>query len=162
MKVRGALRIYGSTIGLLSLLPVFLFSCQHKNTPKPMRETIFSENAPKPIGPYSQAIRFGNTVYFSGQIGVDVRDGNFVSDTDVVAQTHQVMKNIGHLLTACGGGYANIVKSSIFLKDMNDFPLVNEAYASYFERDFPARETVEVSRLPKDALVEISVIVVLP
>jgi 2-iminobutanoate/2-iminopropanoate deaminase len=127
-----------------------------------MRETIFSENAPKPIGPYSQAIRFGNTVYFSGQIGVDVRDGNFVSDTDVVAQTHQVMKNIGHLLTAGGGGYANIVKSSIFLKDMNDFPLVNEAYASYFERDFPARETVEVSRLPKDALVEISVIVVLP
>ena len=127
-----------------------------------MRETIFSENAPKPIGPYSQAIRSGNTVYFSGQIGVDVRDGNFVSDTDVVAQTHQVMKNIGHLLAACGGDYANIVKSSIFLKDMNDFPLVNEAYASYFERDFPARETVEVSRLPKDALVEISVVVVLP
>lgn len=127
-----------------------------------MRETIFSENAPKPIGPYSQAIRSGNTVYFSGQIGVDVRSGDFVSDTDVVAQTHQVMKNIGALLESCGAQYANIVKTSIFLKDMNDFPLVNEAYAGYFERDFPARETVEVSRLPKDALVEISVIVVLP
>lgn len=127
-----------------------------------MRETIFSENAPNPIGPYSQAIRTGNTVYFSGQIGVDVRSGHFVSDTDVVAQTHQVMQNIGHLLAACGGEFQHIVKSSIFLKDMNDFPLVNEAYASYFKQDFPARETVEVSRLPKEALVEISVIVVLP
>lgn len=127
-----------------------------------MRETIFSENAPSPIGPYSQAVRSGNTVYFSGQIGVDVRSGHFVSDTDVVAQTHQVMKNIGALLESCGAQYTDIVKTSIFLKDMNDFPLVNEAYASYFERDFPARETVEVSRLPKDALVEISVIVVLP
>lgn len=127
-----------------------------------MRETIFSENAPSPIGPYSQAIRSGNTVYFSGQIGVDVRSGDFVSDTDVVAQTHQVMKNIGALLESCGAQYANIVKTSIFLKDMNDFPLVNEAYASYFKQDFPARETVEVSRLPKEALVEISVIVVLP
>lgn len=72
------------------------------------------------------------------------------------------MKNIGALLESCGAQYANIVKTSIFLKDMNDFPLVNEAYASYFKQDFPARETVEVSRLPKEALVEISVIVVLP
>lgn len=126
-----------------------------------MRETIFSENAPKPIGPYSQAVRSGNTIYFSGQIGLDAQTGQFVSDTDVVAQTHQVMKNISALLETCGANYSNIVKTSIFLKDMNDFPKVNEAYATYFDDIFPARETVEVSRLPKDALVEISVIVAL-
>jgi len=126
-----------------------------------MRETIFSENAPKPIGPYSQAVKSGNTIYFSGQIALDPQTGAFVSETDVVAQTNQVMKNIGALLETCGANYSNIVKSSIFLKDMNDFPKVNEAYAKYFSDVFPARETVEVSRLPKDALVEISVIVVL-
>jgi len=126
-----------------------------------MRETIFSENAPKPIGPYSQAVKSGNTIYFSGQIALDPQTGAFVSETDVVAQTNQVMKNIGALLESCGANYSNIVKSSIFLKDMNDFPKVNEAYAKYFSDVFPARETVEVSRLPKDALVEISVIVVL-
>ena len=126
-----------------------------------MRETIFSENAPKPIGPYSQAVKSGNTIYFSGQIALDPQTGAFVSETDVVAQTNQVMKNIGALLESCGANYSNIVKSSIFLKDMNDFPKVNDAYAKYFSDVFPARETVEVSRLPKDALVEISVIVVL-
>ncbi len=126
-----------------------------------MRETIFSKNAPAPIGPYSQAVRVGNTLYFSGQIGLDPNTGNFISDSDVVAQTQQVMKNIGALLQAAGADYAHIVKSSIFLKDMNDFPKVNEVYATYFKGDYPARETVEVSRLPKDALVEISVIVVL-
>jgi 2-iminobutanoate/2-iminopropanoate deaminase len=126
-----------------------------------MRETIFSENAPKPIGPYSQAVKSGNTIYFSGQIALDSQTGAFVSETDVVAQTNQVMKNIGALLETCGANYSNIVKSSIFLKDMNDFPKVNDAYAKYFSDVFPARETVEVSKLPKDALVEISVIVVL-
>ena len=126
-----------------------------------MRETIFSENAPKPIGPYSQAVKSGNTIYFSGQIALDPQTGAFVSETDVVAQTNQVMKNIGALLETSGANYSNIVKSSIFLKDMNDFPKVNDAYAKYFSDVFPARETVEVSRLPKDALVEISVIVVL-
>lgn len=126
-----------------------------------MRETIFSENAPKPIGPYSQAVKSGNTIYFSGQIALDPQTGAFVSETDVVAQTNQVMKNIGALLETCGANYSNIVKSSIFLKDMNDFPKVNDAYAKYFSDVFPARETVEVSKLPKDALVEISVIVVL-
>lgn len=126
-----------------------------------MRETIFSENAPKPIGPYSQAVKSGNTIYFSGQIALDPQTGAFVSETDVVAQTNQVMKNIGALLETCGANFSNIVKSSIFLKDMNDFPKVNDAYAKYFSDVFPARETVEVSRLPKDALVEISVIVVL-
>ena len=126
-----------------------------------MRETIFSENAPAPIGPYSQAVRVGNTYYFSGQIGLDPQTGNFVSDSDVVMQTNQVMKNISALLNDQEMTTSNIVKTSIFLKDMNDFPKVNEEYSNWFKDVFPARETVEVSRLPKDALVEISVICVI-
>lgn len=124
-----------------------------------MRETIFTKNAPAPIGPYSQGVRFGNTYYFSGQIALDPQTGAFVSETDVKLQTQQVMKNIQALLTESGLSFDNVVKTSIFLKSMNDFPLVNEAYAKYFKDGiYPARETVEVSRLPKDALVEISVI----
>lgn len=124
-----------------------------------MRETIFTKNAPAPIGPYSQGVRFGNTYYFSGQIALDPATGNFVSATDVKLQTQQVMKNIDALLTEAGLKFDNIVKTSIFLKSMNDFPLVNEEYAKSFSSGvYPARETVEVSRLPKDALVEISVI----
>ena len=125
-----------------------------------MRETIFSENAPEPIGPYSQAVRVNNTYYFSGQIGLDPESGEFVSQTDVVLQTQQVMKNITALLVEENLTTSNIVKSSIFLKDMNDFPRVNDEYSKWFKDVFPARETVEVSRLPKDALVEISVICV--
>ena len=124
-----------------------------------MRETIFTKNAPAPIGPYSQGVRFGNTYYFSGQIALDPQTGTFVSETDVKLQTQQVMKNIQALLLESGLTFENIVKTSIFLKSMNDFPLVNEEYAKYFKDGiYPARETVEVSRLPKDALVEISVI----
>lgn len=124
-----------------------------------MRETIFTKNAPAPIGPYSQGVRFGNTYFFSGQIALDPATGNFVSATDVKLQTQQVMKNIDALLTEAGLTFDNIVKTSIFLKSMNDFPLVNEEYAKSFSSGvYPARETVEVSRLPKDALVEISVI----
>ena len=124
-----------------------------------MRETIFTKNAPAPIGPYSQGVRFGNTYYFSGQIALDPATGNFVSATDVKLQTQQVMNNIQALLTEAGLTFDNIVKTSIFLKSMNDFPIVNEEYAKSFSSGvYPARETVEVSRLPKDALVEISVI----
>ncbi len=122
-----------------------------------MRHTIYSKEAPEPIGPYTQAVQYGNTIFLSGQIGID-RTGEFVSE-DVVQQTNQAMKNIGFVLKEAGLSYENIIKTSIFLKDMNDFPEVNDAYASYFQDQFPARETVEVSRLPKDAKVEISVVV---
>jgi len=122
-----------------------------------MRHTIYSKEAPEPIGPYTQAVQYGNTIFLSGQIGID-RTGAFVSE-DVVQQTNQAMKNIGFVLKEAGLSYENIIKTSIFLKDMNDFPKVNDAYASYFQDQFPARETVEVSRLPKDAKVEISVVV---
>ena len=126
-----------------------------------MRKIIYSENAPKPIGPYSQAVQAGNTFYFSGQIGLDPKTGSFDSETDVEVQSKRVMSNIAALLEEAGLDWNHVVKTSIFLKDMNDFPKVNDAYAKYFSDVFPARETVEVSRLPKDALVEISVIVVL-
>jgi len=122
-----------------------------------MRHTIYSKEAPEPIGPYTQAVQYGNTIFLSGQIGID-RTGEFVSE-DVVQQTNQAMKKIGFVLKEAGLSYENIIKTSIFLKDMNDFPKVNDAYASYFQDQFPARETVEVSRLPKDAKVEISVVV---
>lgn len=122
-----------------------------------MRHTIYSKETPEPIGPYAQAVQYGNTIFFSGQIGID-RTGELVSE-DVVEQTKQAMKNIGFLLEEEGLSYENIIKTSIFLNDMNDFPKVNDAYASYFQDQFPARETVEVSRLPKDAKVEISVVV---
>jgi 2-iminobutanoate/2-iminopropanoate deaminase len=125
------------------------------------REIIYTKNAPEPIGPYSQGVKARNFVYLSGQIAIDPATG-IMSTGDVVAQTKQVMANIGALLKASDLGYADIVKTSIFLKSMDDFPKVNEVYGSFFTSDFPARETVEVSRLPKDALVEISVVAMLP
>ena len=103
-----------------------------------MRETIFTKNAPAPIGPYSQGVRFGNTYYFSGQIALDPATGNFVSATDVKLQTQQVMKNIQALLTEAGLTFDNVVKTSIFLKSMNDFPIVNEeskAFDALFDED---------------------------
>lgn len=124
-----------------------------------MREIIFSENAPKPLGPYSQAVRVGETYYFSGQIGLNPQTGQFESETDVEIQSKRVMQNIGALLESSGLDWSSVVKSSIFLKDMDDFSKVNAIYGSYFKQGiYPARETVQVSRLPKDALVEISVI----
>ena len=123
-------------------------------------EIIFTKNAPEPIGPYSQAVKAGNLLFCSGQIALDPATGAMV-EADVSAQATQVMKNIQALLAAAGTDMSHIVKTTIFLKDMNDFPKVNEVYGSYFKSNFPARETVEVSRLPKDALVEISVTVAL-
>jgi 2-iminobutanoate/2-iminopropanoate deaminase len=122
-----------------------------------MRETIFTKNAPAPIGPYSQGVRAGNTWYFSGQIALNPNTGHMV-EGGVEAQANQVMDNIKALLDAAGLDFSHIVKSTIFLKSMDDFPKVNAIYGEYFPKDaYPARETVEVSRLPKDALVEISV-----
>lgn len=122
-----------------------------------MRETIYTKNAPEPIGPYSQGVRAGNTWYFSGQIAIDPATGQMI-EGGVEAQARQVMENIKALLTASGLDFNKVVKTTIFLKNMDDFPKVNEIYGSYFHAGaYPARETVEVSRLPKDALVEISV-----
>ena len=119
------------------------------------KEIIFSVKAPAPIGPYSQAVLVQGTLYVSGQIALAEAETG-----DKKAEVRQVMENIGHILTAAGLTYAHIVKSSIFLKNMDDFGLVNEIYGAYFESNPPARETVQVAKLPKDVNVEISVIAV--
>lgn len=122
-----------------------------------MKKVIHTPHAPAPIGPYSQAVIAGNMMIASGQIAINPENGELVI-YDIVAETHQVMKNIGALLHAAGITYGHIIKTSIFLKDMNQFTQVNEVYGSYFSQNFPARETVQVSKLPKDVNVEISVI----
>ncbi|QIX61510.1 RidA family protein [Hymenobacter sp. BT18] len=122
---------------------------------------VFSAEAPAPIGPYSQAIQAGNTVYVSGQIALDATTGQLIGNGDVAQETHQVMRNLQAVLAAAGFTLRQVVKCSIFVKDLGNFGLINEIYGSYFEADYaPARETVEVSRLPKDVQVEISCIAV--
>ncbi|MBG8554506.1 RidA family protein [Hymenobacter guriensis] len=122
---------------------------------------VFSSDAPAPIGPYSQAIQAGNTVYVSGQIALDATTGQLVGNGDVAQETHQVMRNLQAVLHAAGLTLRHVVKCSIFVKDLGNFGLINEIYGSYFEADYaPARETVEVSRLPKDVQVEISCVAV--
>ena len=122
---------------------------------KQMRKALSIQGAPAPIGPYSQAIVVNDTCYVSGQIPVDPYTGDIYFD-DVEKATHQVMKNIEALLQDGGFNFSDIVKCSIFLKSMDDFAKVNEVYASYFSAVPPARETVEVSKLPKGVPVEIS------
>ena len=122
-------------------------------------QIILTDQAPAPIGPYSQAVKAGNTVYVSGQIPLDA-GGQLVAD-DITAQTHQVLKNLTAILAAAGLTLADVVKCSIFVTDLGNFGLINDIYGSYFEADYaPARETVQVSRLPKDVQVEISCIAV--
>ena len=116
-------------------------------------------NAPAPLGPYSQAILSGNTLYVSGQIPINPENGNLEVDNIEIA-THRVLKNIQELLIAANFELNHVVKCSIFLKDLNDFTLVNEIYSSYFKGIPPARETVQVSRLPLDVNIEISCIAV--
>ncbi|SNR49360.1 MULTISPECIES: RidA family protein [Hymenobacter] len=122
---------------------------------------VYSDQAPAPIGPYSQAVQAGDTVYVSGQIPLDPHSGQLVGEGDVAQETHQVMRNLQAVLQAAGLTLRDVVKCSIFVKDLGNFGLINEIYGSYFEADYaPARETVEVSRLPKDVQVEISCIAV--
>ena len=122
------------------------------------KKIILSTEAPAPIGPYSQAVLIGNTLYCSGQIALD-KDGKMHTDS-IETETHQVMKNIGHVLSAAGMDYSNIVKTTIFITDMNDFAKINAAYSTYFTIQPPARETVQVSALPKGANIEISIIAI--
>lgn len=120
---------------------------------------IESKLAPAPIGPYSQAVLAGNTLYVSGQIPLDQATGNLVQG-DIQTETHQVMKNLQYILQEAGMDFTHVVKCSIFVKDLVNFGAINETYGSYFTSNPPARETVEVSRLPKDVNVEISCIAV--
>lgn len=122
-------------------------------------QIINSPNAPAPIGPYSHSVLAGNTLYISGQIALDAESGNLINET-IEAETHQVMKNLQAILLEAGLGFADVAKCTIFVKDLNNFGKINEIYGSYFAFNPPARETVEVSRLPKDVNVEISAIAV--
>lgn len=122
-----------------------------------MATIINTKNAPAPIGPYNQSVKVGNILLVSGQIALVAESMELVQG-GVEAETHQVMKNIGAILKEAGLDYSNIAKASIFCKDLSDFAKINEIYGSYFTGNYPARECVEVSRLPKDVAVEISVI----
>jgi 2-iminobutanoate/2-iminopropanoate deaminase len=122
-----------------------------------MTEVISSPSAPKAIGPYSPAVRAGQLLFISGQVPLDPATGAMV-DGDVAAQTRRVLDNVGALLTAAGRSFAHVVRTTVFLADMNDFAAVNEVYGTYFSEPYPARATVQVARLPKDARVEIDAI----
>lgn len=123
------------------------------------KEVIYSANAPEPIGPYSQAIKVGSMLFASGQIAIQKTTGKIITD-NITEETNQVLANLGDVLQSAGMDFSHVVKCTIFLKDMNQFPQVNEAYGKKFTSNPPARETVEVSRLPKDVNVEISCIAV--
>ena len=122
-----------------------------------MREIVTTEKAPKAVGPYSQAIRFANLLFVSGQIALDPKSGEIVRG-DIEVQTKQVLENLKAIVEASGMGLEDILKCTCFLRDMEHFGRFNSVYSTYFADVLPARETVEVSRLPKDVLVEISAI----
>ncbi len=122
-----------------------------------MREVIATKEAPQAIGPYSQAIKANGFVFISGQICIDPATGQLISG-DVAAQTERVFKNLSAVLAAAGSGLDRVVRTTVFLKSMNDFATMNEVYARFFKAAPPARSTVEAARLPKDVLVEIDVI----
>jgi 2-iminobutanoate/2-iminopropanoate deaminase len=122
-----------------------------------MKQAISSSGAPKAIGPYSPAIRAGQLLFVSGQVALDPATGQMI-EGDVSAQARRVLDNIGALLTSGGRSFADVVRTTVFLADMNDFAAVNDVYGQYFSEPYPARATVQVARLPKDARVEIDVI----
>jgi 2-iminobutanoate/2-iminopropanoate deaminase len=122
------------------------------------KEIISTKNAPGAIGPYSQATSIANFIYTSGQIPINPSTGNIPSD--VKSQTEQVLENVKAVLEAAGTDLDHVVKTLIFIKDMNDFATINEVYNKFFTKDFPARSCVEVARLPKDVLIEIEAIAV--
>ena len=125
----------------------------------PAIEAVTTAAAPAPVGPYNQAVKAGGVLYCSGQIALDPESGELINE-NITEETHAVMKNMEAILRAAGFGFAQVVKCTIFIRDMNQFGAINEAYGQYFKTDPPARETVEVSKLPKNVQVEISCIAV--
>lgn len=125
-----------------------------------MKTIINTTNAPAPIGPYNQAVKAGNFLFVSGQIAINPQTGDLVTG-DIPSETTLVMENLKAILTEAGADFSSVVKTTIFLKDMGNFAVVNEIYGSYFTGNFPARETVQAAALPKNVNVEISVIAVL-
>jgi len=125
-----------------------------------MKDIVLTEKGPKPIGPYSQAVKSNGFLFASGQVALDPRNNEFIGG-DIGQQTERAMENIKAVVEAAGSNLHHVVKTTVFLKDMNDFAAMNEAYGKYFTAAPPARSTVQVARLPKDALVEIEVIAAL-
>ena len=121
------------------------------------KQAIFSPDAPRAIGPYSQAVRAGDLLFLSGQVAIDPSSGNII-DGDIAAQTRRVFDNLGAVLAAGGRSFTDVLRTTVFLADMNDFSAMNAVYAQYFSEPYPARATVQVARLPKDARVEIDMI----
>jgi 2-iminobutanoate/2-iminopropanoate deaminase len=134
-----------------------IFAIEKINRNKHMKKIINTPNAPAPIGPYNQAIMTGDMLFISGQVALVPATGE-LANADLTEETHQVMKNLQAILTEAGMDFSHIVKTTIFLSDMNLFAAVNEIYGSYFTADYPARETVAVKGLPKNVNVEISMI----
>jgi 2-iminobutanoate/2-iminopropanoate deaminase len=128
-----------------------------KETVQTVKQIIATERAPQAIGPYSQAVVAGGFVFASGQIPIDPATGQFV-EGGIAEQTEQVLRNVSNLLEAAGTGLARVVKTTVFLADMNDFAAMNETYARFFGGEPPARSTVQAARLPRDARVEIEVV----
>ncbi len=122
-----------------------------------MKKIIKTAQAPNPVGPYSQGVLIKDTLYTAGQVALDPSTGNLIT-INIIKETNQVMHNLMNILKEAGMDFSNVVKTTIFLTDMNNFSNMNEVYGSYFTEGFPARETVQVSRLPLDANVEISMI----
>jgi 2-iminobutanoate/2-iminopropanoate deaminase len=125
-----------------------------------MRDIVTTDCGPKPIGPYSQAVKANGFLYLSGQVALDPKT-NEMTGADIRQQTERVLENIKGIVEAAGSNLHHVIKTTVFLKDMNEFPQMNEVYARYFSAAPPARSTVQVARLPKDALVEIEVIAVI-
>jgi 2-iminobutanoate/2-iminopropanoate deaminase len=124
-----------------------------------MKEEIYSINAPKPIGPYSQCIKHGNMIFISGQIAIKPKTNEVITN-NISEETKMVMENLKNILNECNCTFKNVVKCSIFLSDINLFEKVNKIYSQYFLKPFPARETIEVSKLPKNVNLEISAIAI--
>ena len=122
-----------------------------------MKEAISSAGAPKAIGPYSQAVRAGQLLFLSGQVALDPATGQMV-EGGIAEQTRRVFENLAAVLAAAGRSFADVVRTTVFLADMNDFAAMNDVYGQYFKEPYPARATVQVARLPKDARVEIDLI----
>jgi 2-iminobutanoate/2-iminopropanoate deaminase len=134
-----------------------LFEDSRKGTVETVKQIIATERAPQAIGPYSQAVVANGFVFASGQIPIDPETGQFV-EGGIVEQTEQVLRNVSNLLEAAGTSLARVVKTTVFLADMNDFAAMNETYARFFGENPPARSTVQAARLPRDARVEIEVV----
>ena len=125
-----------------------------------MRQAISTPAAPQAVGPYSQAVRAGSFLFVSGQIAIDPATGQVVAG-DVAAQTRRVMENLGEILKAAGSSFGQVVRTTVFLTDIADFPAMNEVYGTYFSAPAPARSTIQAARLPRDSKVEIDVIALL-